>query len=497
MMNGQGTSDRLVVPTKPPNKAEQTAAEVVEGRSLAKGNVGQQNVPRTQCRTSTPSALDHVREAARKDKSARFTALLHHVTIDRLRDAFLALKRKAAPGVDGVTWEQYAEDLEGHLRDLHARLHRGAYRAKPSRRVFIPKADGRQRPLGIASLEDKVVQRAVVEVLNAVYETDFLGFSYGFRPGRSQHQALDALAVGIRRGKVNWLLDADLRGFFDAIDREWMVKFVEHRIADRRILRLIQKWLTAGVMEEGKRTENEAGTPQGATISPLLANVYLHYVLDLWVQQWRTRRARGVVIITRFADDFVVGFQHRKDAERFLAELRERLRKFSLELHPDKTRILEFGRYAASDRQARGVGKPGSFNFLGFTHICAKTATGKFLIVRRTMRDRMRRKLQEVKAELQRRRHQPVPAQGEWLRSVVQGHYEYYAVPTNGQSLDRFRDQVTWYWHRALRRRSQRDRTNWQRMGRLSERWIPPVRILHPWPDERFDARTQGKSPVR
>ena len=282
-----------------------------------------------------------------------------------------------------------------------------------------------------------------------------------------------------------------------AIDREWMVKFVEHRIADRRILRLIQKWLTAGVMEEGKRTENEAGTPQGATISPLLANVYLHYVLDLWVQQWRTRRARGVVIITRFADDFVVGFQHRKDAERFLAELRERLRKFSLELHPDKTRILEFGRYAASDRQARGVGKPGSFNFLGFTHICAKTATGKFLIVRRTMRDRMRRKLQEVKAELQRRRHQPVPAQGEWLRSVVQGHYEYYAVPTNGQSLDRFRDQVTWYWHRALRRRSQRDRTNWQRMGRLSERWIPPVRILHPWPDERFDARTQGKSPVR
>jgi group II intron reverse transcriptase/maturase len=438
-----------------------------------------------------------VRKVARKDKSARFTALLHHVTIDQLRDAFLALKRKGAPGVDGVTWEQYAEDLEGHLRDLHARLHRGAYRAKPSRRVFIPKADGRQRPLGIASLEDKVVQRAVVEVLNAVYETDFLGFSYGFRPGRSQHQALDALTVGIRRGKVNWLLDADIRGFFDAIDRGWMVKFVEHRIADRRILRLIQKWLNAGVVDEGKRTVCEAGTPQGATISPLLANIYLHYVLDLWAQQWRTRYARGGVIITRFADDFVVGFQYRKDAERFLAELRERLRKFSLELHPDKTRILEFGRYAASDRQARGVGKPESFNFLGFTHICGKTATGKFLIVRRTMRDRMRRKLQEVKAELQRRRHQPIPAQGEWLHSVVQGHSGYYAVPTNGPSLDRFRDQVTRHWHRALRRRSQRDRTNWQRMRRLAQRWIPPVRILHPWPDERFDARTRGKSPVR
>jgi len=497
MMNDQGMSDRLIVPTKPPNKAEQPAAEAVEGRRLAKGNADQQNTLRTQCRGGVPSALDRVREVARRDRKAKFTALFHHLTIDRLRAAFRALKRKAAPGVDGVTWEQYATSLEDNLEDLHARLRRGAYRAKPSRRVNIPKADGRQRPLGIASLEDKVVQRAVVEVLNAVYEADFLGFSYGFRPGRSQHQALDALAVGIRRRKVNWLLDADIRGYFDAIDRAWMVKFVEHRIADRRILRLIQKWLSAGVMGEGKRIECEAGTPQGATISPLLANIYLHYVLDLWVQQWRTRHARGGVIITRFADDFVAGFQYRKDAERFLAELRERLRKFSLELHPDKTRILEFGRYAASDRQARGEGKPESFNFLGFTHVCGKTATGKFLIIRRTMRDRMRKKLQEVKAELRRRRHQPIPAQGEWLHSVVQGHFDYYAVPTNGQSLDRFRDQVTCHWHRALRRRSQRDRTNWQRMRRLAQRWIPPVRILHPWPDERFDVRTRGKSPVR
>jgi RNA-directed DNA polymerase len=326
---------------------------------------------------------------------------------------------------------------------------------------------------------------------------DFLGFSYGFRPRRSQHQALDALAVGIRRCKVSWLLDADIRGYFDAIAHGWLVKFVEHRIADRRILRLIQKWLSAGVMEGGEWMKGEEGTPQGATISPLLANIYLHYVLDLWAQQWRNRHVRGSVIVTRFADDFVVGFQYRADAMRFLGELRERLRKFSLELHPDKTRILEFGRYAASNRQERGQGKPESFNFLGFTHLCAKTATGKFLIVRRTMRDRMRKKLHEVKAELQRRRHQSIPKQGEWLRSVVQGHFAYYAVPTNGQSLGRFRTQAIRHWHRALRRRSQRDRTNWARMQRLVQCWIPPVRILHPWPDERFDVRTRGRSPVR
>jgi len=496
-MNGQGTSDRPVVPAKPPNNAGTPVAEAVEGRGLAKGNADQQNTPQTQRRTSVPNALDRVREVARRDRTARFTALFHHLTIDRLRAAFLALQRKAAPGIDGVTWEQYAGNLEGNLSDLHARLHRGAYRARPSRRVYIPKADGRQRPLGIASLEDKVVQRAVVEVLNAIYETDFLGFSYGFRPRRSQHNALDALAVGIRRCKVNWLLDADIRGYFDAIDHGWLVKFIEHRIADRRMLRLIQKWLSAGVMEGGAWTKGEEGTPQGATVSPLLANIYLHYVLDLWVQQWRTRQARGSVVITRFADDFVVGFQHRADAERFLEELRERLRKFSLELHPDKTRILEFGRFAASNRQERGERGPESFNFLGFTHICGKTATGKFLIVRRTMRERVRRKLHEVKTELQRRRHQSIPTQGEWLRSVVQGHFTYYAVPTNGQSLEGFRTQAIRHWHRALRRRSQRDRTNWARMQRLAQRWIPSVSIQHPWPDERFDVRTRGKSPVR
>jgi len=496
MMNDQRKSDSLDVPTKLPNKTS-AVAEAAEGRRLAKGNVGQQNTYRTQCRVSVPSALDRVRQAARKDRKAKFTALYHHLTIERLSAAFHVLKRNAAPGVDGVTWEQYAANLQENLQELHARLHRGAYRAKPSRRVNIPKADGRLRPLGIASLEDKLVQRAVVEVLNCIYETDFLGFSYGFRPGRSQHQALDALTVAIRRRKVNWVLDADIRGYFDAISREWMVRFIEHRIADRRIVRLIQKWLSAGVMVDGQWMQGESGTPQGATISPLLANIYLHYALDLWVQHWRNKHARGDVIITRWADDFIVGFQYRRDARQFLRELRERLRKFALELHPDKTRVLEFGRFAAVSRKTRGQGKPETFNFLGFTHICSKTQAGEFLLMRQTACERTSRKLQEVKAELQRRRHHSVPEQGEWLQSVIRGHFAYYAVPTNGQPLNRFRSGIIRYWHHALRRRSQRDRTTWQRMQRLTERWIPSVKIMHPWPDTRFDVRTQGKSPVR
>ncbi len=498
-MNDPGKSDRPVVPTKQPNKAGKPGAEAVEGRGLAKGNTDKQNASRTQSRNhDVPNALDRVREVARKDRKAKFTALLHHVTVDRLREAFLALRRNASAGVDGVTWEQYAgEGLEEKLQDLHVRVQRGAYRAKPSRRVVILKSDGRPRLLGVASLEDKIVQRAVVGILNAIYETDFLGFSYGFRPGRSQHDALDALSVGIRRRKVSWVLDADIRGFFDTLDHGWLMRFLEHRIADKRILRLIQKWLSAGVMEEGKWTKSTEGTPQGATVSPLLANLYLHYVLDLWVQQWRTRYARGDVIITRFADDFVVGFQYRGDAERFLRELRERLQKFSLELHPDKTRVIEFGRFAASSRRARGEGKPEHFHFLGFLHLCGKTETGKFLIVRRTQPERMRRKLRAVKTELKRRRHLSIPEQAKWLRSVINGHFGYYAVPTNGQSLARFRNQVTREWHRALRRRSQRDRTDWKRMRRLADRWIPLARIRHPWPEERFDVKTRGRSPVR
>lgn len=396
-----------------------------------------------------------------------------------------------------MTWQQYACTMEDNLQDLHARLHRGAYRAKPVRRAYIPKADGRPRSLGIASLEDKIVQRAVVGVLNAIYEQEFLGFSYGFRPGRSQHHALDALAVGIVRKKVNWVLDADIRGYFDAIEPGWLVRFLEHRIGDRRLLRLIQKWLRAGVMEDGAWKASEMGTPQGATVSPLLANIYLHYVFDLWAHQWRKRHARGDVIVIRYADDFVVGFQHRRDAERFRRELESRLGRFSLKLHPDKTRLIRFGRFAAKSRQERGVGKPETFCFLGLRHICGKTRRGRFLLIRRTMRSRLRAKLKHVKAELMRRRHTPVPVQGRWVRSVVQGYANYHAVPTNIDAVDEFRTQVIRHWYRALRRRSQRTRVTWSRMNRLARRWVPSVRIQHPWPEQRFDAKTQGRSPVR
>ena len=530
-MNDRGKSDSPVVPAKPPNKGGQRGepvygdpytgtkvktpdtakgsptdqrantrpiAEVVEGRGLAKGNTNQQNARRTQSRNPcASSALERVRRVAKQDKEARFTALLHHVSIERLRAAYQALRRGAAAGVDGVTWQTYGQELEQNLHDLHGRLHRGAYRAKPSRRVYIPKADGRQRSLGIAALEDKVVQRAVVEVLNAIYEVDFLGLSYGFRRGRSQHNALDALAVGIKRKNVNWVLDADIRGFFDAIDHGLLHKFVEHRIADKRVLRLIQKWLTAGVMEDGTWTASEEGTPQGATVSPLLGNVYLHYVFDLWAQQWRRRRACGDMIIVRFADDIIVGFEHRSDAEQFLDELRERLATFALELHADKTRLLEFGRFAARKRRARGLGRPETFDFLGFAHMCATTRNGRFMLKRTTIAKRMRAKLREVKTELMRRRHRSIPEQGRWLASVVRGHLAYYAVPGNIDAVAAFRTQATRHWYRALRRRSQRSRLDWKRMNRLSTRWLPPARKTHPWPDDRFDGRTRGRSPVR
>jgi len=496
-VNEPRKSDGPIVPTKSPNKAGQPAAEVAEGRGSTEGNTGEQNALRTQRRVGAPSALDRVRQVARRDKNVRFTALFHHITIDRLRAAFLSLEKRAAPGIDGVTWEQYRAGLEENLRALHERLHRGAYRAKASRRVFIPKPDGRQRPLGIAALEDKIVQRAVVEVLNAIYEVDFLGFSYGFRPTRSQHQALDALAVAFLRNKVNWVLDADVRGFFDAIDHGWLMKFLEHRIADRRVLRLIQKWLSAGVLHDGTWSAGAVGTPQGATISPLLANVYLHYVFDLWIQQWRSRHAQGAVSVVRFADDFIVGFQRESDARRFLAELRERLRKFSLELHPDKTRLIRFGAFAALNRQERGEGKPETFDFLGFTHICGRTRDRRFLLLRHTIARRMRATLHAVKAALMKRRHDPVPAQGRWLGSVVRGYFAYYAVPTNSEKLAAFRTQVLRAWLHALRRRSQRDQTTWERVSHLADRWIPRARVQHPWPNERFDVRTRGRSPVR
>jgi len=497
-MHERGQSDGRVVPQKPPNKPGRPGAEVVEGRRPAKGNAASETRPGRSAGLGVSSDLDRVRRVAQKDGDVRFTALLHHVTVERLEAAYRAIRPGAAPGVDGVTWRDYGQDLEANLRDLHARVHRGAYRARPSRRAFIPKPDERLRPLGVAALEDKVVQRAVVEVLNAIYEEDFLDFSYGFRPGRSPHRALDALYVGITRRKVNWVFDADIRDCFSKLDHSWLERFLEHRIADQRVLRLIQRWLKAGVMEDGEWSETLEGTPQGASASTLLANVYLHYVFDLWVHQWRRRRARGEVIVVRFADDFVVGFEHRDDAERFWAELRERFASFGLELHEGKTRLIEFGRFAAERRRARGLSKPESFDFLGFTHICGKQRkTGRFALKRITIKKRLRAKLRTVKTELTRRRHLPIPEQGEWLASVVRGHRNYYAVPGNIYAVEAFHQQAIEHWYRALRRRSQRTSLTWKRMGRVQARWLPPVRIMHPWPDARFDANTRGKSPVR
>jgi len=496
-MHDRGRSDSPIVPAKPSNKAARAAAEAVEGRGLAKGSTASKTRPGHRAGQDASSALDRVRRLAVQDKEARFTALLHHLSVERLRAAYLACRPQAAAGVDGVTWEAYGEDLEANLQGLHGRLHRGAYRAKPSRRAYIPKADGRLRPLGIAALEDKIVQRAVVEVLNAIYEADFLGFSYGFRPGRSPHHALDALAVGILRKKVNWVLDADIRDFFTKLDRDWLERFLQHRIADKRVLRLIQKWLSAGVIENGTWTACDEGTPQGASVSPLLANVYLHYVLDQWAHQWRKRYAHGDVVIVRWADDFIVGFEHHGDAEQFLADLRERFAKFALELQAEKTRLIMFGRMAAQQQGGRGLGRPETFDFLGFTHACGKTKSGRFMLKRVTISKRMRAKLREVKDQLKRRRHLPIPEQGQWLGSVVRGHLAYYAVPGNTDAVAAFRAQVTWHWYRALRRRSQRTRLNWGRMSRLRAKWLPPARVLHPFPDTRFDATTRGRSPVR
>ena len=486
MTHGREKSDPSIVATKLANKTGQPVAESVERREGAEGNTGGQHMRRTQSRESVSQGLDRVRKAAQQKKKERFTALLHYVTVDRLADAFSSLKREAAPGVDGTTWQSYKQDLEANLTRLHERVHRGTYRALPSRRRYIPKPDGRQRPLGIAALEDKIVQRAVVQVLNVIYEEDFLGFSYGFRPGRGQHDALDALAVGITSTKVNWIVDADIAGFFDAVSHEWLIRFVEHRVGDGRILRLIRKWLKAGVMEDGNLVSTEAGTPQGAVISPLLANIYLHYAFDLWADHWRKHYAKGQVIVVRYADDIVMGFQHERDAKRFMDEMRQRLEKFELSLHPEKTRLIEFGRYAAKDRKARGLGKPETFHFLGFTHICSRSRRGVFQLKRQTRRDRMRARLRAIKEELRRRMHEPIPLQGKWLGQVVRGYFAYHAVPTNSRCLGAFRHYVVDLWRRTLVQRSQRDRTTWNRMAKLAAEFLPLPRILHPWPSVRF-----------
>lgn len=489
MMHGPQKSDPAIVAVKPANNAAPAAAERVEPRAGAEGNTTRPHTRRTQSRGSVSQGLDRVRSAARQRKKERFTALLHHVSVDLLRDAFLALKRRAAPGVDGVTWEDYGADLESHLQDLHRRVHTGAYRAQPVRRRFIPKPDGRQRPLGIAALEDKIVQRAVVSVLESIYEEDFLGFSYGFRPGRGQHDALDALCFGIERKRVNWILDADIRSFFDRVDQQWLVRFLEHRIGDERIVRLVRKWLEAGVLEDGQWSSSDRGTPQGAVISPLLANVYLHYVFDLWARQWRRREACGHMIVVRYADDIVVGFEHEDDARRFWDAMRERFEAFGLELHGEKTQLLEFGRYAAERRRSMGLGKPPTFNFLGFTFICGRNRRGGFQLQRKSRADRMRATLQEVKEELRRRMHQPIPTQGRWLRAVVQGYHAYHAVPTNFRAISAFRYHVVNLWRRTLKRRSQRDGMTWERVGRIAADWLPAPQILHPWPGKRFVER--------
>jgi len=458
----------------------------VEPRTGTNGNVDRQSTRQAQEWDSVSQALDRIRQAAKLRKEERFTSLLHHVNVDLLRLSFFALKKNAAPGVDGLAWRDYEADLESHLEDLHKRVQRGAYRALPSRRQYIPKADGRQRPIAICALEDKIVQRAVGTVLNAIYEEDFLGISYGFRPERSQHDALDALMVGISTKKVNWILEVDIRSFFDEVNRDWLTRFVEHRIADPRILRLIQKWLKAGVLENGVVTDSEKGTGQGTVISPLLANIYLHYVFDLWAQRWRRREATGDMIIVRYADDIVVGFEHESDARRFWAAMRERLQKFSLSLHPNKTRLVEFGRFAAANRKRRGLGKPETFAFLGFTLVCSQSRRGRFLIKRRSRSDRMKAKLKDISNGLRQRMHQSIPEQGKWLKQVVTGYFGYHAVPTNSAALVTFRDGITARWRWTLHRRSQKSALTWPRMKKLANDWLPKPLILHPWPHQRF-----------
>ncbi|HEY6373332.1 MAG TPA: group II intron reverse transcriptase/maturase [Candidatus Sulfotelmatobacter sp.] len=482
-------SDCAVVPVNQPNKGAQAPAEVGEGRAQTEENIVQPRMRPTQSGKRMSQRLDGVRRAAKERKQERFTALLHHMSVELLRDSFYALQRKASPGIDGVSWQEYEIGLEDRLFDLHSRVHRGTYRARPSRRVYIPKPDGRKRPLGVAALEDKIVQQAVVTILNQIYEVDFKGFSYGFRPGRSPHQALDALSVGIQRKKVNWVLDADIRGFYDNLSHEWTMRFIEHRVADRRILRLIQKWLKAGVSEDGQWSETKLGTPQGAVVSPLIANAYLHYVFDLWAEAWRRKAANGDMIFLRYADDLVVGFQHRTDAERFLREFKERLAKFGLELHPEKTRLIEFGRYAARDREQRGKGKPETFTFLGFTHYCGQRhKTGTFTVWRLTAKKRMVAKLKAIKVELQHRQHDRTADVGAWLRKVVQGYYQYHAIPGNIDQLRLFKRRLNRLWHSVLVRRSQRARIRWERLIPLFNRWIPEPRVLHPYPEVRFYA---------
>ena len=511
-MHGHEKSDSFIVPRNLLNKCgdNKPQAEMGEGRNGLMENMKQTDIHRTPSRTKTRGCgcaavsgermsspakgmspgLLRVRKAAMEDKQIRFTALLHHITPETLKRSYYALKKQAAPGVDGCTWGEYQSNLTDRLEDLHARVHKGTYRAQPSRRVYIPKPDGAKRPLGIAALEDKIVQQALTEVLTAIYETDFYGFSYGFRPSKGSHDALDALYVAIEKKKVNWVLDADIQGFFDSISHEWMLRFLGHRIADKRVLRLIGKWLKAGVVENDAVRSTPVGTPQGAVISPLLANVYLHYVLDDWVVWWRRQYATGDVIIVRYADDFVMGFQHKHEAESFLEALRARLSAFALSLHPEKTRLIEFGRSAASNRRERGEEKPATFDFLGFTHICGvRRKDRKYKILRLVSRKRMGATLSRFKRTLLAKMHDEIEDVGNWLRRAVQGYYNYFAVPDNTKRLMSFRNALCRIWYRVLRRRSQKGRMKWDVFNKRAMCWLPTPVILHPYPSVRFGAR--------
>jgi RNA-directed DNA polymerase len=453
---------------------------MVEGRDQPQGSPRQRAKVRTQSRPALQPNLARVNEAAQRDKRTQFTALLHHVDFAALLRAFRRLKRAASPGVDGETVASYERNLRDNLHDLCKRVHTGRYRPWPVRRAYIPKPDGGQRPLGVPALEDKIVQGAVAEVLSAVYEVDFLGFSYGFRPGRGPHQALAALHTALMTQCVNWVLDADIRKFFDSVDHEWLLRMVAHRIADPRILRLISQWLKAGVLESGEWCETVEGTPQGSGISPLLANVFLHYALDLWVHQWRQRHARGRVIVVRYADDFVMGFQYESDARRMLTELKERLAKFRLALHEDKTRLIEFGRLPSLRRAKRDERRCTTFAFLGFVHYCSWTRDGRFVVKRKTQGKRMARKLQALRQEARRRMHAAMSDQQRWLSQVLRGHYAYYGLPSNYRAMQLFYNHVRWLWYRVLQRRSQRG-SKWRDITALLNQFpLPRPRITHP-----------------
>lgn len=472
------------------NKTSNNVAELMEGRLPTKGNSQQCASIRTQSRENTTSRLLAVREAARKNKKQQFTNLFHHVSEALLLQSFDQLKRHSAPGCDGVIWEYYAENVQNHISELHDRLQRGQYRPMPARRVLIPKEDGTERTLSIICLEDKIVQQATVTVLNQIYEVDFMGFSYGFRPGRGQHDALDALNVAIMERKVNWVLDLDISKFFDTVEHDWLIRFIEHRIRDKRILRLIKQWITVGVVDEhGHRQQSHRGVPQGAVCSPLLANIYLHYSFDLWMNKGR-QNAQGDVVIVRYADDAILGFQKYSDARECLSALHQRLEQFGLKVHPDKTRLVRFGRLALKQYEERpDRGKPGTFDFLGFTHYIGRLRTGKHTVMRKTKRKRQIAQLKRVKQELRKRLHERPAETGRWLTRVVQGHINYYGVPFNHRAISQFVEEVKRLWLKALRRRSQRHNMTWERFKWLCKNWIPKPRVVHPYPLQRFYAK--------